>query len=210
MPTDEFIDHALGFQVAWDADVFEAVTDGTDARLRWAIGALFGESPAAALLLVPRTPAAASPPLAPPFILLGTNGRAAPPRALSDWDWREGTKRYAARAMDRFAVPTIGVSHYYWHGFPMLQLDLDVTTTDAPVSPLGRSVAYLFTPQQTFTLFSDLMGVADEDLARAVSDFYTSFHLVPRDREGRRGQAHEMVRMPFIVHQGDLEGFRLP
>lgn len=201
MPTDQFTRTDLGFEAAWDADLFFGIADPADARLAWAVATVLVEAPAAALLLV--AAASAGDPAdtcRPPYILLATDGRPSPPEVFATWDWSEVTHRFAAALMRCDGIDVVGVAQYHWHGFPMLTLFLDTVPDWSPANYLGRSVGYLFTPQQTFTLFSDLTGLDDEDVMDALREFFDSFHLIPREREGRREQAHERVRMPFFLH----------
>ena len=204
MAQERYESETFGFEVAWDAAVFQGVADVAEPLLRRAVETLLDAPPAEALLLVPATSDEGTPlELARPHIMLSTDGRPAPPGSLAAWDWAEAVRRYAGAAMRRFGVGAVGVAEYHWHGFPMLDLRLDVEREDV-IALLGRSVGYLFTPQQTFTLFYDLRGLAGDATAAAVDDFANSFHLIPREREGLRAEAHELVRS-FVVTAAGLE-----
>jgi hypothetical protein len=137
---------------------------------------------------------------------MATDGRPSPPEVFATWDWPEVTCRLATALMRRYGIDVVGVAQYYWHGFPMLTLFLDTVPDWSPDNYLGRTVGYLFTPQQTFALFSDLTRLADEDVVDALREFFDSFHLIPREREGRREQAHELVRMPFFLRASQALG----
>jgi hypothetical protein len=183
MRTAWFTSEDCGFQVCWDADVLRAVIDWSDVRLQRTAASLLDELPAAGLLLTAASEASTAA-VVPPYILLTTDGKPTAARALADWNWHEITRRFAASAIQRFGVPSIGVGHYYWHGYPMLQLHIDAEAGGWPEYTLGRTAARLFTPQQIFTLFMDLTGLTDETVTAARQRLH---RLVPPDPAGARG-----------------------
>lgn len=194
MTQGRFRSKTFGFEVAWDGAVFRGVVDPADPLLKRATGTLLDGPSARILLLVPVASHEGTPlENARPHILLSTDGTPLQPHALAARDWDEAVRHHAAAVMRRFSVGAVGVGEYHWHGFPMLDLRLDVERDDE-AALLGRSVGFLFTPQQTFTLFYDLRDLTDEATAGAVDDFANSFHLIPREREGYREEAHELIR----------------
>jgi hypothetical protein len=188
-----------GFEVSWDAEALEVVLDTSDERLAEAISSFVDSPPAAALLLVSVAGRGEEGRAGePPFIFLATDRTPTTPDAFATWDWCAVTSRYAARCVERHGATQVMGYQEYWQSFPMLQLAW-VSPSDDPSGEIETSVAYLFTPQQTLTLALDTDSLSDPRWHEAVSGFVTSFHLLPREREGRRRQAHVLLRGPFFI-----------
>ncbi len=199
MPIRHFSLPEAGFEVSWDAEALEVVLDTSDERLAKAISS-FADSPRAAALLLVSVAGRGEEDRAgePPFIFLATDCTPTAPEALANWDWCAVTKLYAARCVEHHGATLVMGHQEYWHSFPMLQLAW-VSPSDDPSGEIETSVAYLFTPQQTFTLALDTDALSDPRWHEAVSGFVTSFHLLPRELEGRRKQAHVLLRGPFFI-----------
>ena len=225
MSAHHFRSPEAGFEVSWDDHVFEPVLDAADERLVWAIGSFLDERPAAALLLLAtgltagagRDDAGHGSPGgndagqagAAPFVFLATDGRPIAPEVFATWDWAAITRSHASDCVRRGAATTVMADQQHWHGFPMLQLTWVSPPAD-PDTAFERASAYLFTPQQTFTMVIDHDRLDDSRFAAAVKDFAESFHLLPRKREGRREQAHVRVRGPFLVTEDEFVDLDIP
>jgi hypothetical protein len=195
-----------GFGLTYDDARLDCVDDSGDPRLAAAWWSRITNPVAAAVLFT--TPGAAAAEIAAGSalsVLFTTDDLAADPRGLGDWDWDAATERESLRYLEQTGAPGLCVDHFYWRGFPIVQL-VARPLPEAGARYRREQLGMLYTPQRTFMTHMVMPEEGLDECQPRAQELMDGFFLLPLEREGVQRTGHKHVRRLGVAPTAERDG----